>query len=650
MKLSTVLIAIILSLSSSYSFAQNLQDSLFAHYLLDGNALDATGNGNNGTVYGATLTSDRFGTPNSAYDFDGWNDIIRVSNLNNGVQPATDYLTATCWFKINNAKTGVIMSYSTTCSSVSDDYLEIALTYVNGFSDIYGKFFNHNPWVIFDDQLVTDGQWHFLVYTYDNGDAKFYLDGQMVSNVTVNHPPTNFTYNSSVDYTIGGSHVNSCSHNNHFDGVIDDVRLYVRALSSSEVSQLYHQSFPNFSYSMDCNPVVQFTNQSINATSYEWNFGDGNTSTLASPQHQYTSSGTYIVTLKSFNNGYSFSYIDTITVVNDAPVADFLAPNHSIVNLAISITDISTSLSQIISWDWNFGNGTTSTQQHPSITYTQAGTYPITLIVTNLQGCSDTLTQNIIINPENAPYADFNHSAEINPCDLEVTFTNISAHLNVFEWDFGDGFTSNETSPTHTYASGGTYFVTLTGIKDSTQFTFTQLLFLEAVIADFNAPIEAVIDANVQFIDNSSSNVNQWNWDFGNGDWSSEQNPITIFTQEGNFNVVLIAHSDNCEDTIVKAIQIFEQPHLQVPNAFTPNGDNVNDYFKVLSNNQFYEILTFNVYSRWGNLVFNSTNPNGWNGHANGKLMPQDTYVYYIEIQLENDEIFRLKGEVLLIR
>ena len=639
---------------SYFSQSQTLQDSLFAHYLLDGNALDATGNGNNGVVSGATLTSDRFGTPNSAYSFDGYNDIIRASNFNNGIQPATDYITATCWFKVNTAKTSALFTYSTTCSSLSHDYLEIALTYINGFSDIYGKFFNHNPLILIDDALVTDGQWHFLVYTYDMGITKFYLDGQFISTVTVTHPPLNFIYNPNIDFTIGGAHVNNCTHNNHFDGIIDDVRLYVRALNDQEVFQLYYESFPDFTFnSNNCDNTIQFTNTSINATSYSWDFGDGTTSTSASPSHAYTSSGNYIVTLKSFNNGYFFTYSDTIAVVSNQPIANFSLPSNALTGDVISITDNSTSSSPILFWDWDFGNGTTSNMTNPTVVFNQFGTYNVTLIVTNALGCSDTLSQNVTAYSPTMAIIAFTHSAANDFCDLEVYFSNQSINMNTYLWDFGDGTTSSLESPVHLYTSAGDYTVTLIASNDTTQKTLIQVVELEEVYADFISPTTHFVGVPLELIDNSSNNVVQWDWSFGNGETSQLQHPTTSYSEARTYDISLIVNSLNdCKDTISKVINIVETPIpiVNVPNAFTPDGDNINDAFKLLSTNTYYEISTFRVFNRWGNLVYNSTNSNGWNGYYKGQLMPQDTYIYYIKIRFPNGEIQQLKGNVLLIR
>ena len=221
-------------------YAQTLQDSLIAHYKLDGNAQDATVNGNDGIIYGnPTSTADRFGNPNSAYKMDGIDDIIRISNFNDGVMPTADEFTSSIWIKPIGKKTSHIFSQGTGCIATSKEYLTMGLTYNSGYSDFYASLYYTNPWAIFDDVYVFDGDWHHVVYTYDKGSSKLYVDGNLISTQTVTHPPNNnFFYTSSTDWTIGGIHSNNCGYNAHYDGYIDDVRVYTRALNSAEIVAL----------------------------------------------------------------------------------------------------------------------------------------------------------------------------------------------------------------------------------------------------------------------------------------------------------------------------------------------------------------------------------------------------------------------------
>ncbi|MGB0864266.1 MAG: PKD domain-containing protein [Saprospiraceae bacterium] len=490
--LETLFVSVII-LNAFSSFAQlTLQDSLLAHYKLDNNGLDATGNGNDGAVFGAQSVDDRFGNPNSAYQFDGVNDRVEISNAFYNKRPGTDEFTMSAWIKPTGQKTGIILSQTTSCSSVSEDYFILALTYVNGLSDVYAQFYNHNPFVDFDDQLVFDNNWHFIVYTYKSGEAKLYLDGILKSSDSYTHSPQNFTYNSAVDWVIGGAHLNNCSHGNYFEGLIDDVKIYSRALDDTEVVELSKTGAVSFSkQTTNCDLDVEFLANAPNADSYSWNFGDGNSSTQENPTHTYDTEGTYTVILSVIQNGIEATYSENVEV-NEAPVADFSMINVVQTNSLVVFAESSSA--DVVSWDWDFGNGTSSTSQYSSTTYSVSGLYTVELTVTDNFGCQDVKTKEITASEE---------------------------------------------------------------------------------AKDF---------------------------------------------------------------------------FINLPNAFTPNGDARNDRFEILSASDFYEIKDFEIYNRWGNLVYDSPDKIGWDGNYNGVLAPAATYIYVLNIRLQDGTIRQFKGELLLIR
>jgi len=254
-KLQLLLPIIILCFSLSAFGQINLTDDLLAHYKLDNNANDATDNGNDGTVIGATSVDDRFGNPNSAYQFDGVNDAIRISNAFDNKRPGEDEFTMSIWMKADDNKTGCLLSQTTSCSTYSEDYFVLALTYVHNYSDIYAQFYNHSPFVSFNDDLVFDDDWHQIIYTYSSGTAKLYLNGELKSMNVYNHNPQSFNYSSDVDWVIGGAHINNCSHNNNFSGWLDDVRIYGRALTEDEVKELHKLEFDEAEQPIVNNPI-----------------------------------------------------------------------------------------------------------------------------------------------------------------------------------------------------------------------------------------------------------------------------------------------------------------------------------------------------------------------------------------------------------
>ena len=210
--------------------------------------------------------------------------------------------------------------------------------------------------------------------------------------------------------------------------------------------------------------TVQFTDASTNSpTSWNWSFGDGNTSTLENPSYQYTYPGTFTVTLNATNAGGSNITTQTgfITVLSPSPVAKFTAsPTSGTVPLTVQFTDMSTN--SPTSWNWSFGDGNTSTLENPSYQYTSPGTYAVTLNATNAGG-SNTITQTgfITVLPT-PPVAKFTASPTSGTVPLTVQFTDTSTGSPTsWDWSFGDGNTSTLENPSYQYTYPGTYTVTL---------------------------------------------------------------------------------------------------------------------------------------------------------------------------------------------
>ena len=245
---------------------------------------------------------------------------------------------------------------------------------------------------------------------------------------------------------------------------------------------------PNAAFSADptsgCAPLtVNFTDESTgDITSWSWDFGDGSTSTEQNPTHTYNSAGSYTVSLTVTGPGGSDTETkaDYITVT-DVPNADFVGdPTSGTAPLTVSFTDQSTG--NPTSWSWDFGDGSTSTEQNPTHTYNAAGTYTVKLTASNSCG-SDTETKvdYITVNESScdAPVADFTGSPTSGEAPLTVTFTDQSTNNPTsWSWDFGDGGTSTEQNPVHTYNSAGTYTVKLTATNDCGSDTETKVDYI----------------------------------------------------------------------------------------------------------------------------------------------------------------------------
>lgn len=328
----------------------------------------------------------------------------------------------------------------------------------------------------------------------------------------------------------------------------------------------------NFNFTVDT-LTVQFTNNSIGATSFSWNFGDGNTSNQANPTHTYANSGTYTVTLTSTNACGSTTSTKQVTVIA-LPVAAFTA-NVTSGCAPLTVQFTNQALGNPTAWSWEFPGGTpsSSSQQNPVVTYNAPGNYDVTLIVTNAFG-NDTLTQSGFISVTPPPAANFFSAAN----GLTVSFVNLSSDATTYHWDFGDGSESTEENPGHTYGADGTYTVTLTATGPCGVNTTTQTVtIITPPLAGFTAsPTAGCGPLTVQFTNASSANAVTFLWDFPGGtpDNSTEENPTVIYTAPGTYTVTLTVSNAAGSNSTTQTSIVTVNPGPTAGFSSTTNGLN----------------------------------------------------------------------------
>ncbi|MFZ2603079.1 MAG: PKD domain-containing protein, partial [Candidatus Omnitrophota bacterium] len=235
-------------------------------------------------------------------------------------------------------------------------------------------------------------------------------------------------------------------------------------------------NYPDFEYAPKSGyaPLtVAFTDLSPNSPiSWYWEFGDGETSTLQNPTHIFNTAGMYIVRLTAtWPNGSNFIekfvFVFDESIILPPPLASFTVNvSLGLPPLTVNFTD--TSQGHIISWYWDFGDGQNSALQNPSNIYAGVGIYVVTLTVTGDGGYISSATRPIIVtndlDPEdNPPIADFTTNLVYGKAPLSVPFADISSGVVTSRlWEFGDGSTSTEVNPIHTYLNPGVYTVKLT--------------------------------------------------------------------------------------------------------------------------------------------------------------------------------------------
>jgi len=327
-----------------------------------------------------------------------------------------------------------------------------------------------------------------------------------------------------------------------------------------------HANFTN-SAIVCLNSTASFSNlSSPNPLSSIWYFGDSSTSVQLNPTHTYTTAGIYSIKLVSNFGSCKDSIIKQITV-NERPRAKFSTIDTASCSLPYTIL-LTNNSQNGVSYLWNFGDGSTSTATDPVHTYTSEGRFTITLITTNLNGCSDTISKFQIIKiqlprvtidslPRSgcAPYTNTFRSRLISPQPAISYF-----------WDFGDGTTSNLPNPTHTYDSGvftiKLIVVTLTGCSDTVEVINGIKVGIRPVANFYATPLEVCASMPVNFFDQTRDTANRWMWYFGDGGTSTSQNPVYTYSDTGYFNVKLIAYNNGCPDTIIRDHYVHINPPI----------------------------------------------------------------------------------------
>ncbi len=211
--------------------------------------------------------------------------------------------------------------------------------------------------------------------------------------------------------------------------------------------------------------TVQFFDMSTNSpTSWAWSFGDVGTATTQNPSHTYTTTGTFTVTLTATNadgsNTVSMPGYIVISKVATMPAANFgSSVTSGSIPLVVQFYDSSTNTPT--SWAWSFGDGGTATTQNPSHTYTTTGTFAVTLTATNSAG-SNTISKPAYLTVTAAsvlPTVSFTSTKTSGPIPLSVQFIDTSTNSpTAWAWSFGDGYTSLQQNPLHTYSDCGNLY------------------------------------------------------------------------------------------------------------------------------------------------------------------------------------------------
>ncbi len=366
------------------------------------------------------------------------------------------------------------------------------------------------------------------------------------------------------------------------DGCIDNITLPIE-INAAPIAL--------YTYSDTCQyQAVSFESQSVTngggeLIAWYWNFDDpqsgiNNTADGENVSHVFTDPGTYNVELVVVNTGgCSDTLVQSVTVLQ-APEVEY-AWTTSCVNdmVQFSVDDVVTNINEVVSWHWDFGDGTQSFEQNPGHVYAAIGTYEVTLQIINIYGCSSSVSHYVTITPETT--AVFEYSAPT--CyDQPVQFTYIdnpgSPYIVEWTWDFGDGNVQTVVFPDdpnleHIYSNPGTYNVSLHVINvNGCESTHDELVIVQPTPeANFSYGLTCE-DSEVFFTDlsqgNAAGQITHYAWDFGDpvsgvNNFSDLQHPSHIFETPGDYTVTLnVTAINGCEHIKDTVLTISQAPFV----------------------------------------------------------------------------------------
>jgi gliding motility-associated-like protein len=391
-----------------------------------------------------------------------------------------------------------------------------------------------------DQSTIADGTQLQFTYLWDFGDT--YTANQQ-------NPLHNYTGTGPYNVKLQVTSNNGCVHD-----------------TTKQLSTIFAEPIASFTAPAEIclTDSAVFADQSSAAgstvTQWFWSFDDGGTSNLQNPKKKWSTPGPHTATLYIKSAAGCLSGITTKPVmVNALPSADFTYSTPSCANKTITFTDASVAnAGNLVKWTWNFGDGSpvaVFTNNNPvTHTFATAGPITVTLEVESSKGCKSVIvSKNFVINAQ--PAVDFSLPSICMPSgagqffDLSTISDGSQAQFTYF-WEFGDGGTSNQKNPTHTYLTAGPFTVKLTvtskdGCSNAVSKSLTTIY--PQPTAGFNVTAEVCLGAPTSFTDQSNgsgSNVTRWRWDFGDGQTDTTQNPTHTYAIAKPYTVTLYIYTD----------------------------------------------------------------------------------------------------------
>ena len=404
----------------------------------------------------------------------------------------------------------------------------------------------------FSDQTTTDSLYRINLWTFDFGDS-----------IRKNFSAAPFTHL----YNTGGIFSVKLTVKDSFGCLDSIVKTNIITVGNPKVNFIAADS-------MSCpgRPIVFSDSSSGLGLRYNWLFGDGNSSTVASPSHAYADTGTYSVSLTITDAAGCVQtktrprYIKIVRPVSNFTVSDTLSTCPPLI---VQFTNTSTDTRSLV---WDFGDGNTSQSVNPSHFYNVSGTFISSLTVTSAGGCTSVKTQRIVVR---GPQGSFSYGPITGCNPLTVTFTASTQDQASFIWDFNDGTTMPTTAPviTHVFNRLGNYLPKMI-LRDLAGCTVaiegTDTIIVNGVDAEFMPETTVRCSPGaVQFnnLSVSTEPITGYLWNFGDGITSTEASPLHNYATLGNFIPTLTATSlSGCIDlaTLTVPLRVVKTPEISI--------------------------------------------------------------------------------------
>ncbi len=404
-----------------------------------------------------------------------------------------------------------------------------------------------------------------------------------------------------------------------------------------------------------------------NNTSYYWDFGDPNSTTDTSyaynPTYTFGTVGIYTVTLVT-NPGNpcadtTHEVFHVYPLLNPSiitPTAQCLTNNSFQFSASGGFMGTGT-------YTWNFGpQATPSVAATPSVSsvhFGAAGVYSVSFVVSE-NGCTATDGDTIrVFPPAKAEIGNF----EGVGCDpYTLTFPNLSSGSSMnYVWQFSDGSTSTEATPTHVFTPPGVYSLSLTAISMQYCMDTSKVIAVNSITvnptptAGFVATptLTTIFDADIRFYNTTivSENIVSWYYNFDDGYGSSDINPFHTYQTWGDFYVTqTVTNAFGCPNTTKLLVRILPEFRFWVPNAFTPDRDGLNDIFKPVVIG--VEEYNFMIFDRWGAQIFKTEDQTeGWDGRYKNDPCTDDVYIWKCDFKnvVSKEHEYHI-GHVMLVR